>query len=167
MTGSRKTRIRLAVFFLPFFPSGNGRRIAFFQADARFHGADSGDGQYQRFTLLAREQAVLANQGVQVIDQLIQPGFSDFHFMLIFLVWWRSVPALIHLDGDRQACIKTGLIPAGHLQGIALFYPAYAAGIRQLQAGGTVQTDHVGRFPQGVMTVTQLQLHRVTGSRLA
>ena len=52
-----------------------------------------------------------------------------------FLVWWRSVPALIHLDGDRQACIKTGLIPAGHLQGIALFYPAYAAGIRQLQAG--------------------------------
>jgi hypothetical protein len=25
-------------------------------------------------------------------------------------------------------------------------YPAYAAGIRQLQAGGTVQTDHVGRF---------------------
>nr|ASU05140.1 Hypothetical protein [Klebsiella pneumoniae] len=41
-------------------------------------------------------------------------------------MWWRSVPALIHLDGDRQACIKTGLIPAGHLQGIALFYPAYA-----------------------------------------
>ena len=37
----------------------------------------------------------------------------------------------------------------------------------ELQAGGTVQTDHVGRFPQGVMTVTQLQLHRVTGSRLA
>lgn len=78
MTGSRKTRIRLAVFFLPFFPSGNGRRIAFFQADARFHGADSGDGQYQRFTLLAREQAVLANQGVQVIDQLIQPGSVTF-----------------------------------------------------------------------------------------
>jgi hypothetical protein len=53
--------------------------------------------------------------------------------MLLFLVWWRSVPALIHLNDDRQACIKTGLIPAGHLQGIALFYPAYAAGIRQLQ----------------------------------
>lgn len=87
--------------------------------------------------------------------------------MLLFLVWWRSVPALIHLDGDRQACIKTGLIPAGHLQGIALFYPSYAAGIRQLQTGGTVQTDHISRFPQGVMTVTQLQLHRVTGSRLA
>ena len=65
--------------------------------------------------------------------------------MLLFLVWWRSVPALIHLNDDRQACIKTGLIPAGHLQDRPL-YPAYAAGIRQLQAGGTVQTDHVGRF---------------------
>ena len=104
---------------------------------------------------------------MEVIDQRIQSGFSDFHFILLFLVWWRSVPALIHLDGDRQACIKTGLIPAGHLQGIALFYPAYAAGIRQLQAGGTVQTDHVGRFPDRVMAVIQLQLHRVTGSRLA
>lgn len=82
-------------------------------------------------------------------------------------MWWRSVPALIYLDGDRQACIKTGLIPAGHLQGIALFYPAYASGIRQLQTGGTVQTDHVGRFPDGVMAVIQLQLDRVTSSRLA
>ena len=54
-----------------------------------------------------------------------------------------------------------------HLQGIALFYPAYAAGIRQLQAGGTVQTDHVGRFPQEVTAITQLQLHRVAGSHLA
>ena len=81
---------------------------------------------------------------------------THFHYMLIFLVWWRSVPVLIHLDNDRQACIKTGLIPAGHLQGIALFYPAYAAGIRLLQAGGTVQTDHVGRFPKGVTAVTQL-----------
>ncbi|CAM7649773.1 hypothetical protein KLPMCK396B_23515 [Klebsiella pneumoniae] len=88
-------------------------------------------------------------------------------FMFLFLMWWRAVPALIHLDDDRQACIKTGLLPAGHLQGIALFYPAYAAGIRQLQDGGTVQTDHVGRFPDGVMAVTQLQLHSITGSRLA
>ncbi|EFN8342422.1 hypothetical protein EB619_20980 [Escherichia coli] len=36
-------------------------------------------------------------------------------------MWCRSIPALIHLDGDRQSCIKTGLIPAGHLEGIALF----------------------------------------------
>ncbi len=82
-------------------------------------------------------------------------------------MWWRSVPALIHLDGDRQSCIKTGLIPVGHLQGIALLYPAYVSGIRQLQTGGIVQTDHVSRFPESVMVTTQLQLHRVTGSRLA
>lgn len=59
-------------------------------------------------------------------------GSVAFIFMLILLVWWRSVPALIHLDGDRQACIKTGLIPAGHLQGITLFYPPYTSGICQL-----------------------------------
>ena len=36
-------------------------------------------------TLLAREQGcILANQGVQVIDQLIQPGSVTFHFMLMF-----------------------------------------------------------------------------------
>jgi hypothetical protein len=52
MTGSRKTRIRLAVFFSPFSRLATvAHRL--FQADARFHGADSGDGQYQRFTLLA------------------------------------------------------------------------------------------------------------------
>ncbi len=50
MTGSRKTRIRLAVFF-SLFPVWQRSAHRLFQADARFHGADSGDGQYQRFTL--------------------------------------------------------------------------------------------------------------------
>ncbi|HDT6090763.1 hypothetical protein ACRAOD_27450 (plasmid) [Raoultella ornithinolytica] len=46
------------------------------------------------------------------------------------------------MDGDRQACIKTGLIPAGHLQGITLFYPVYASGIRQLD--GQLQIRFAG-----------------------
>lgn len=75
------------------------------------------------------------------------------------------VPALIYLYGDWQSCIKTGLIPVGHLQGIALFYPAYATGIHQLQTDGTVQMDNVSRFPECVMVITELQLHHVTGVR--
>lgn len=46
-------------------------------------------------------------------------------------VQWRSVPALIHLDINRQGCNNTGLISVGSQQGSALFYPANASGIRQ------------------------------------
>lgn len=79
-TGTREPRFRLAVFFLLIFSSSPGWRFAFLHADERFHGADSGDRQYQRFTFLTREQVVLTNQGVQIIDQRIQSGPSDFHY---------------------------------------------------------------------------------------
>ena len=82
--------------------------------------------------LRKREQAVLTNQGVQVIDQRIQSGFSDSSFMLLFLVWWRSVLASF-TDDDRQACIKTGLIPQATCRGSPLFIRRMSVGIRQLQ----------------------------------
>jgi hypothetical protein len=34
---------------------------------------------HQGFTLLAGEQIIFTNQGVQIIDQGVQSGFSDFH----------------------------------------------------------------------------------------
>ncbi len=164
MTGSRKTRIRLAVFF-SLFPVWQRSAHRLFQADARFHGADSGDGQYQRFTLRRVSRLSSQIRVFRLSISLFSPGSVTF-ILCSYSLCGGDQSRLSFTDGDRQACIKTGLIPAGHLQDRPL-YPAYAAGIRQLQAGGTVQTDHVGRFPQGVMTVTQLQLHRVTGSRLA
>jgi hypothetical protein len=65
--------------------------------------------------------------------------------MLLFLVWWRSARlsftwTVTGRPASKQA--DTSWPPAGDRP----LYPAYAAGIRQLQAGGTVQTDHVGRF---------------------
>ena len=118
-----------------------------FHADARFHGADGGDGQYQRFTLLAREQAVLTDQGV---------GLSISVFSLGSVTFILCSYSLCSGDQSRLSFTRTMTGRPASKQvwyqlatcRIALFYPAYSAGIRQLQTGGTVQTDHVGRFPQ-------------------
>lgn len=92
---------------LTLFRFGGCRRFAFFHADARFHGADGGDGQYERFTFRAREQAVLTNQGVQVIDQRIQSGLSDF-LVLAFVPcggWGRS-----RLSCPRPEIVSRGFV---------------------------------------------------------
>ncbi len=70
----RKTWVGHTFLFL-FLWFRRCRNVGLLHTDARFHGTDGGDGPDQILALLARQQAVLANQGIQIIDQRIQFGF--------------------------------------------------------------------------------------------
>lgn len=70
----RKTWVGQTLLFL-FLWFRRSRNVGLLHTDARFHGTNGGDGLDQILALLARQQAVLANQGVQVVDQRIKFRF--------------------------------------------------------------------------------------------
>lgn len=82
----REARVGQTFLFL-FLWFRRCRHCGLFHDDARFHGADGGYGPVQILALLARQQTVLTNWSVQLIDRRIQLGTVNFIILLSIPVW--------------------------------------------------------------------------------